>query len=153
MPITFNFTGTINAEVLSGGVLQKSYATIPKWIGKHVSGSVTLDLDSVIPEWSHEEQTYYSSDQDFGEWMTVKINNPHGTSYSIGQPIDPLAPVDYSSVSTYLTYNKRTMIKLNFSRVKIIAILKLLPVMNFTCGYLHNMKMLVSCLIPLISTR
>lgn len=108
MPITFNFTGTISDEVLSNGSIRKSTSIIPKWIGKQVSGSITMDLDSVIPEWSNATQTYYRSHQengDLGEWMTVTINNPDGTSYTIAPPIDPLPAVDVSSASTYLTYN------------------------------------------------
>jgi len=108
-PITFNFTGTINGEVLSYGNIRKSNAIIPKWIGKQVSGSITMDLDSLLPEWANSSQTYYTSHQengDLGEWMTVTIKNPDGTSYAIAPPIDPLPEVDVSSASTYLTYNK-----------------------------------------------
>lgn len=49
------------------------------------------------------QYAYYEAD--LAEWMTVTINNPDGTSYTIAPPIDPLPEVDVSSASTYLTYN------------------------------------------------
>ena len=47
-PITFNFTGTVSDYILSNGQLQKTSSAIPKWNGKSVSGSVTMDLDNAV---------------------------------------------------------------------------------------------------------
>lgn len=107
-PIIFNFTGTISDQHLSGGSMQKSYSIIPKWLGKQVSGSISLDLDAVVPTWANESQTIYQShhepNNNYAQWMTVTINNPDGTSYSIAPLLDPLPEVNANYASTYLTY-------------------------------------------------
>jgi hypothetical protein len=107
-PIVFNFTGTISDQHLSNGSMQKSYSIIPKWLGKQVSGSISLDLDAVVPTWGYESQTIYESfyepNNNFAQWMTVTINNPDGTSYSIAPALDPLPEVDANYAATYLSY-------------------------------------------------
>ena len=106
-PITFNFTGTVSDYILSNGQLQKSSSAIPKWNGKSVSGSVTMDLDNAVPKHKHSEQTYYETatyNTNEKQWLSFIINNPDGTSYDIPAAINPLPSVDVNGSVASLLY-------------------------------------------------
>lgn len=106
-PIIFNFTGTVSDRILSNGSLQKTHASIPKWNGKSVSGSVIMDLEGITPEIQHAEQTYYqtaSYNANERQWLSFIINNPDGTSYTIPTAVNPLPKVDVNGSTASLLY-------------------------------------------------
>lgn len=106
-PIIFNFTGTVSDHILSNGYLQKTYASIPKWNGKSISGSVIMDFDGITPEHQHAEQTYYqtaSYNANERQWLSFIINNPDGTSYTIPTSVDPLPKVGVNGSTASLLY-------------------------------------------------
>lgn len=107
-PIVFNFTGTISDEILSYGQLSKTWKSIPKWNGKTVTGSVTLDLDGLLPEDTSADQTYYTTNSNGtneAQWLSFIINNPDGTSYTLPDRTDVLPLPKVNGSTAYLIYD------------------------------------------------
>lgn len=108
-PIVFNFTGTVTDQILDGGSTLETWASIPKWNGKSISGSFTMNLDKVTPIIQNHEQTYYlteGSNDNSRQWLEFVINNPDGTSYSIPTSTDPLPVVDSNYSAATLLSNE-----------------------------------------------
>lgn len=108
-PIVFNFTGTVTDQILDGGGTLDTRASIPKWNGKSISGSFTMNLDKVTPIIQNHEQTYYlteASNDNSRQWLEFVINNPDGTSYSIPTSTDPLPVVDSNYSAATLLSNE-----------------------------------------------
>lgn len=108
-PIIFNFTGTVTDQILDGGGMLDTWASISKWNGKSISGSFTMNLDDVTPVAQNHEQIFYlteASNDNSRQWLEFVINNPDGTSYSIPTSTDPLPVVDSNYSAANLVSNE-----------------------------------------------
>ena len=84
-PIIFNFTGTLGNQMLDGGALLKTWAEVPEWNGRTVSGTINMNVEGIKPAVQNHEQIFYetSTSQDASEqWLNVSLNNPDGTSFN-----------------------------------------------------------------------
>jgi hypothetical protein len=90
LPITFEFTGTINVPILGNGVWEDpTYTTHPEWTGNVVSGNVTFRLDEVLPSWFNNPQ-YSQYSGEYAGWMTFNVIQPDGTILDIPGSAAPI---------------------------------------------------------------
>ncbi|MES2826329.1 MAG: hypothetical protein V4732_22235 [Pseudomonadota bacterium] len=90
LPITFEFTGTINVPILSNGIwIEPTYTTHPEWSGNLVRGSVVFRLDEASPSWLNNTNfSQYSGE--YPGWMTFNITQPDSTILDIPGSAAPI---------------------------------------------------------------
>ncbi len=97
-PVTFNFTGTVTEYTLAEGGLWKDTFTPAEWLGKSVSGSVTIDLAQAI---YHNLQdpyhkifgTDWEGEPTATNWVSFSIVAPDGVRLDLPGPIVPTIPL------------------------------------------------------------
>ncbi len=101
--VTYAFTGTISNNLLmNGSYVDLVGRTSAAWLGQDIQGTVSLDLANAWQTDTPSERypstdgstfnTYGSSWQQPGFWVTATVHQPDGSTFHLPSGIQPISP-------------------------------------------------------------
>lgn len=83
--IAFDFSGTASPQILQSGFMQEFGVSNPDWIGKRVSGTITMDIDATSITYYAPGFIQFGATQQHpgATWLNVTVNNPDGSTVTI----------------------------------------------------------------------